>query len=44
MQNIRDKLQYSFTKVAAQKLTGIESIAEMLPALPFSYMIYGRTQ
>ena len=27
---------------AAQDLPGIESIAVMLPALPLSYMIYGK--
>lgn len=42
MLNIRDMLQYSFKEVAAQEFTAIESVAAMLPTLPFSYMIYGK--
>lgn len=35
-------LQYSFKEVAAQEFTATESVAAMLPTLPFSYMIYGK--
>lgn len=42
MLNIRDMLQYSFKEVAAQEFTATESVAAMLPTLPFSHMIYGK--